>query len=576
MTSKDAAKESEKRDARAGDARAGDARAEVHRLADALRDASIVRLLHEEPQRQDRLAVDAAGIHADFTRHRLPLPALDALLALARAVDLEGQRNAMFDGAAVNFTERRPALHVALRRPQGAGGASDPIASEVARTLERMFDFAEAVRDGRRRASGGERIASVVHGGIGGSHLGPQLACEALAHEADGPQLRFLSNVDPDSFARATAGLDPRTTLAIVASKSWHTTETARNAQALRRWFAGAGIEGEALQRHFVAVTSNVEAAAGFGLAPDALFPMWDWVGGRYSLWSAIGLPIALSIGASKFRAMLEGAHAMDRHFREAPLEHNAPVLMALVSLWNRLVLDGGTEVVVPYSDALRSLVTYLQQLQMESNGKRIGRDGEPVPWETVPAIWGSTGTDAQHSFFQALHQGTSVHPVDFIVIVPGAADDEHRGRALLANALAQVEALACGRQSDDADPLLAKHRSTPGNRPSSVLLLERLDARSFGALIALYEHKTASLGWLWEIDSFDQWGVELGKVLASDIEPMLDDGANEPQNEPQPAQRTPADGAAVPPHATVQPLIRRIRKALADRDARRAGPPAT
>ncbi len=570
MTSKDGATESDKRSARA----------EVHRLAAAMRDASIVDLLRNEPQRQARLAVDAAGLHADFTRHRLPLPALDALLELAREVDLEGQRNAMFDGASINFTESRPALHVALRRPPGAGAAADANAAEVARTFERMFEFADAVRDGRWKAAGGQRIASVVHVGIGGSHLGPQLACEALVHQAGPLDVRFLSNVDPDSFARATAGLDPRTTLAIVASKSWHTTETARNAQALRRWFAGAGIEGQALQRHFVAVTSNVEAASGFGLAPDALFPMWDWVGGRYSLWSAIGLPIVLSIGSANFRAMLDGAHAMDRHFREAPLEQNAPVLMALVSLWNRLVLDSGTEVVVPYSDALRSLVAYLQQLQMESNGKRIARDGEPVPWETVPAIWGSTGTDAQHSFFQALHQGTSVHPVDFIVVVPRAGDDEHRGRALLANALAQVEALACGRQSEDADPLLAKHRSTPGNRPSSVLLLDELDARSFGALIALYEHKTASLGWLWQIDSFDQWGVELGKVLAADIEPMLAEsaGGSGAAGGAQRAQDGRGDSTAgnnAQPHATVQPLIRRIRKALADRDARRADPPA-
>jgi len=572
----------------------GRARAAVHRLAETMRDASIVRLLREEPDRQARLAVDAAGIHADFTRHRLPLPALDALLALARAVDLEAQRDAMFDGASINFTERRPAWHVALRRPPGAdtGTGGDRVAAEVARTFERMFDFADAVREGRWRGAGGQRIESVVHVGIGGSHLGPQLACEALVHEADRLDVRFLSNVDIDSFARATAGLDPRTTLAIVASKSWHTTETARNAQALRRWYAQAGIEGEALQRHFVAVTSNVDAAAGFGLAADALFPMWDWVGGRYSLWSAIGLPIVLAIGRRNFSAMLGGAHAMDRHFRETPLERNAPVLMALVSLWNRLALDGGTEVVVPYSDALRSLVAYLQQLQMESNGKRIGRDGEPVPWETVPAIWGSTGTDAQHSFFQALHQGTSVHPVDFVVVVPRAGDDEHRGRALLANALAQVEALACGRQSDDADPTLAKHRSTPGNRPSSVLLLDRLDARSFGALIALYEHKTAALGWLWEIDSFDQWGVELGKVLAADIEPMLDAGVTErdasqaepdaSQAEPDASQAEPdagqADqGATLKPsaHATVQPLIRRIRTALTDRSARRDVPPA-
>jgi len=537
------------------------ARETVHRLADTMRDTSIVRLLREETERQERLVMDAAGIHADFTRQRLPSAALDALLALARATGLEAQRDAMFDGANVNFTERRPAWHVALRRPVDAQREGDPVAAEVAHTLARITHFADAVRDGRWKGAGGLPIDAVVHVGIGGSHLGPRLACEALAREAGRLDCRFLSNVDPDSFTRATAGLDPRTTLAIVASKSWHTTETARNAQALRQWFARSGVVGDGLQRHLVAVTSNVEAATGFGLAREAIFPMWDWVGGRYSLWSAIGLPIALSIGSGNFCAMLEGAHAMDRHFREAPLERNAPVLMALVSLWNRLVLDGGTEVVVPYSDALRSLVAYLQQLQMESNGKRIGRDGKPVSWQTVPAIWGSTGTDAQHSFFQALHQGTSVHPVDFVVVVPHADDDEHRGRALLANALAQIEALACGRVSDDADAALAAHRSTPGNRPSTVLLLEALDARNFGALIALYEHKTATLGWLWEIDSFDQWGVELGKVLAADIEPLLDAKHTTPH----------ADDA----HATVQPLIRRIRKALADRDARRGGPHA-
>ncbi|HLS57843.1 MAG TPA: glucose-6-phosphate isomerase [Zeimonas sp.] len=575
MTSKESAGASRNPPAqRDADARQR-ARDEVRRLADEMREVSIVRLLNDEPQRAQRLAVDAAGIHADFTRHRLPLPALDALLALARAVDVEGQRDAMFDGAAVNFTEGRPAWHVALRRPPGTAPDGDPVAAEVAATLQRVCDFAEAVRDGRRRGASGRRLRAVVHVGIGGSHLGPQLACEAFAHDAAGPELRFLSNVDPDAFARATSGLDPHETLAIVASKSWHTAETARNAQALRRWFSEGGVSGDALPPHFVAVTSNVEAATGFGLSHDAIFPIWDWVGGRYSMWSAIGLPIALAVGATRFREMLAGAHAMDRHFREAPLERNAPMLMALVSLWNRLALDGGTEVVVPYSDALRSLVAYLQQLQMESNGKRIGRDGRPVPWQTVPAVWGSTGTDAQHSFFQALHQGTSVHPVDFIVVVPRADDDERRGRALLANAFAQVEALACGRRSDDADATLAAHRSTPGNRPSTVLLLEALDAHRFGALIALYEHKTAALGWLWEIDSFDQWGVELGKVLAADIEPLLEPAADDGAMDTGATGADAAEGDAAASHAVVASLIRRTRKALADRDAREGAPPA-
>ncbi len=529
----------------------------LRRLADSMRDASIERLLHDEPARGERLVVEAAGLHADFTRHRLPLPALDALLALARTLEVEQRRDAMFAGEPVNFTERRPALHVALRRPAPAAGDADPIAADVAQTLARMSAFGDAVRDGRWTGATGRRIDAVVHVGIGGSHLGPQLACEALAHDADARlECRFLSNVDPDALRRATEGLDPATTLAIVASKSWHTTETARNAAAMRRWYAHGGIAGDALRRHFVAVTSNVDAALAFGLAGESIFPMRDWVGGRYSMWSAIGLPILLKIGSRAFREMLDGAHAMDRHFREAPPARNMPLLMALVSLWNRLALDGGSEVVVPYSDALRSLVAYLQQLQMESNGKRIGRDGRPVAWETAPPVWGSTGTDAQHSFFQALHQGTNVHPVDFIVVVPERDDEERRGIALLANALAQVEALARGRRA--GDDALAAHRGTPGNRPSTVLLLDRLDARRFGALIALYEHKTATLGWLWDIDSFDQWGVELGKVLAAEIEPLLAPSGDVP------ASRSPP---------TVEPLIRWIRKRLDDRDARPGAP---
>ncbi len=531
----------------------------VRKLADAMRDVRIEDLLRGEAARSQRLVVDAAALHVDFTRQRLPLQALDALLDLARAAELPARRNAMFAGEDVNFTERRPALHVALRRPapadsagpaDGAGG----VAGEVAQTLAQMATFCEAVREGRWLGATGRAIDAIVHVGIGGSHLGPQLACEALARFARSPlQVRFLSNVDPDAFHRATNALDPASTLTIVASKSWHTAETARNAAALRRWYETAGIGDDGLRQHFVGITSNVDAALAFGLAPSSIFPMRDWVGGRYSMWSAIGLPIMLSVGPANFRAMLDGAHAMDRHFAEAPLERNAPVLMALVSLWNRLLLDGGTEVVVPYSDALRSLVAYLQQLQMESNGKQVDRDGRPLAWRTVPAVWGSTGTDAQHSFFQALHQGTDVHPVDFIVVVPARDDPEGRGSGLLANALAQIEALVRGRASDDASPWLAAHRSTPGNRPSSVLLLEDLDPAAFGALVALYEHKTAALGWLWNIDSFDQWGVELGKVLATGIEPLLDPSA-------QP------DATTSGPEPTVLPLIRRIRALLADR----------
>ncbi len=567
------------------------ARAALQDLAAGSREVSITRLLRDEPARGQRLVLDAAGVHVDLSRHRLPLPALDALLRLAEAIDIEGQRNAMFAGEAVNFTEGRPAWHVALRRP--AGTATDTDAAAVEATLARVCAFADTVRAGRWPGASGHPIRSVVHVGIGGSHLGPQLACEALA-DRDAPlTVRFLSNVDPDSCARATAGLDPHTTLAIIASKSWRTAETARNARALRRWFVDGGVPSDGLHRHLAGVTSNLEAALGSGLTRDAVFPLWDWVGGRYSMWSSVGLPIVLAVGAARFRAMLAGAHEMDRHFREAPLAANAPVLMALVSWWNRLVLDGGTEVVVPYSDRLRSLVAFLQQLQMESNGKHVDHTGRMVPWQTTPVIWGSTGTDAQHSFFQALHQGTSVHPVEFVLVVPPSDDDEGRGRTLLANALGQIEALTIGRHVDtrrqadagamaveDTDTLIAAHRHAPGNRPSTVLLLDALDAQRFGALIALYEHKTATLGWLWEIDSFDQWGVELGKTLADAIEPLLAPGITDPaQADPAGADPVTADACdrsnAEDAHPVVLPLIRRLRTALDARNRRSAGPPA-
>ncbi len=532
---------------------------EVAQLARSAGEVAIGRLLQGEPDRGRRLRIDAAQLHLDLTRQRLPGDALAALIGLAEAARVEMRRDAMYAGEPVNFTEGRPALHVALRAPapsEGPGEASGPardgIAGEVATTLERMARFSDAVRSGAWRGATGRPISDIVHVGIGGSHLGPQLACEALAAYAH-PRLqcRFLSNVDPQAFDRAVAGCDPATTLAIVASKSWHTQETARNALALRRWFAAGGIDQQGLQRHLVGVTANVDAAVAFGLAEASIFPFRDWVGGRYSLWSAIGLPVMLSVGPEHFRDMLAGAHAMDRHFAQAKLAGNAPVLLALVSLWNTMALPGSTEVVVPYSDALRSLTAWLQQLQMESNGKRVDREGRPVEGPTAPVVWGGPGTDAQHSYFQALHQGTGVHPVDFVVVVPSGRDPEGRGDALLANALAQRDALLYGRDGatpgagDDARAAwLAAHRACPGNRPSSLILLDRLDPARFGALLALYEHKTAVLGWLWDIDSFDQWGVELGKLLASDIEPLLD-----------PARELPADVAP-----DLRALLERIR----------------
>ncbi|MBN9461532.1 MAG: glucose-6-phosphate isomerase [Burkholderiales bacterium] len=518
---------------------------EVARLAAASSDASIAALLRDEADRHQRLTLEAAGVYLDLTHHRLPGGALDALLALADAAQVGERRAAMFSGEAVNFTEERPALHVALRGPVPELCDGGAIAAEVQGTLARMAGFAGAVREGRWRGATGQPIRDIVHIGIGGSHLGPQLVVEALSEAGSPVRCRFLSNVDPRAFERALQGLEPAGTLAIVASKSWRTDETARNASAVRRWFADGGIAGTALHGHLVGVTANTAAALESGLPESSLFPFHDWVGGRYSLWSAVGLPAMIAIGPQRFRRLLAGAHAMDRHFVEAPPARNAPLLLALVSLWNSLALASDTEAVVAYSDALRSLTAWLQQLQMESNGKRIDRDGEPVPWPTAPVIWGGAGTDGQHSYFQALHQGTAAHPVDFVVALPDARDPERRGRALVANALAQREALLVGRDGSPATAdaraagadargrRLAAHRACPGNRPSTLLLLERLDPERLGALLALYEHKTAVLGWLWDIDSFDQWGVELGKVLAADIEPLLDPGQPLPDSLP-------------------------------------------
>ncbi|MBN9429062.1 MAG: glucose-6-phosphate isomerase [Burkholderiales bacterium] len=566
------------------------ARQQVADAAARAAERPINQLLRDEPRRLADLSVEAAGLWLDLSRNALPLAGLDALLALAEAADVTAQRDAMYRGDKVNFTEGRAVQHVMMREPgvsgsgraeSGASGlgdaatdaadssdttdtaAPDADRAQARQTLQRMQAFADAVRAGRWRGASGRPISDILHIGIGGSHLGPQLACEALAAYAH-PRLRchFLSNVDPQVFARLAVDLNPATTLVIVASKSWRTVETARNAQAVRRWFAQAGIEGERLQRHWAGVTANAAGAREFGLADEAIYPFPDGVGGRFSLWSAIGLPVMLMIGPAHFRRLLDGAHAMDRHFAEAPPARNAPLLLALVSLWNTLALAAGTEAVVPYSDALRRLPAYLQQLQMESNGKRVDRDGRLITTPTAPVIWGEPGTDAQHSFFQALHQGPMAHPVDFIVVVPDGDDPERRSVGLLANALAQSEALLLGRTGDDGsaaaqprngsarDPL-AVHRSCPGNRPSNIILMQRLDPFSFGALLALYEHKMAALGWLWRIDSFDQWGVELGKLMATELEPQIEAEAALPA----PTQSAP-----------LRELLQRLRQARAQR----------
>lgn len=484
------------------------------------RSLPLTKMLASEPGRISRLLIDAAGLRIDFSRQRLPVAALPTLQLLAGQAGLTAWRDAMFRGDIVNSSERRPALHTALRDPRAelTPSLQAAVGVTVRDTLARMRSLSEQVRSGTWRGASGRPISDILHVGIGGSQLGPELACEAL-HQFAHARLRvhFLGNVDPERWARLRRDLNPLTTLVIVASKSWRTPETARNAQAVQQWLLAGGVTTEALGRHLIAVSSNLEAARALGVDAHNIFPCPDWVGGRYSLWSAVGLPVMLQIGADAFESMLAGARAMDQHFITAPCLENAPMMLALVSAWNASLLQSGTEAVIPYSDALRRFAAHLQQLQMESNGKSVTAQGLPVARPTMPVVWGEPGTDSQHSFFQALHQGVAIHPVD-MVIVGDATDTDPwlRARALNANAVAQAQALSLGHQ--DGDP----QRIHPGGRPVTLIHLARLDPAGLGALVALFEHKTVCLGWLWGLNPFDQWGVELGKRLAVGMETRL------------------------------------------------------
>ena len=487
-----------------------------------------------DPGRFDALSFEAPGVFADLSKNLLDVATLHFLLDLARECGLEAQRDAMLSGQAINTTEDRAVLHTALRAPRGQGPHSD----EVHAVLDAMLTWAETVRDSA--ASG---IRHVVNIGIGGSDLGPQMIVPALdAFVHPGLHFHFVSNVDGHDISTVLRRLKPAETLFIVASKTFTTQETMANAQLARAWFEAEG--GTDIARHFVATTTNVEAAAAFGITTT--FGFWDWVGGRFSLWSAIGLPIALAIGADHFRELLDGAHAMDRHFAQAPLASNVPALLGLLDIWYRNFHGATSRSVAPYHHGLRRLPAYLQQLEMESNGKRVDRDGEVLPYATSPVVWGEPGTNSQHAYFQMLHQGTDLIPVEFLLVRrptfggAGLSDDvasrlERQQTLLLANGLAQSQALMRGKTAEQAladQPLpvsaqadaatLAQHRSFPGNRPSTTLLLDRLTPHSLGALIALYEHRVFTSGTLWGINSFDQWGVELGKVLCRDLLPRL------------------------------------------------------
>ncbi|PWF40532.1 glucose-6-phosphate isomerase [Massilia glaciei] len=504
-------------------------------------------LFGADPQRFSTMSLEAAGLFLDYSKNRLDARTLELLADLARERGVEAQREAMFAGDKINLTEGRAVLHTALRAPRECALEVDgqDVAADVHAVLERVRAFSDAVRSGAWLGHSGKPITDIVNIGIGGSDLGPKMVCLALRQYSH-PRIamHFVSNVDGHDMDAALSVVNPETTLFIIASKTFTTGETMLNAATARAWFL-AHVPPAHLARHFVAVSTNVDAITQFGIDPANMFPFWDWVGGRYSVWSAIGLPIALCVGYAHFADFLAGAHAMDLHFKEAPLEANMPVLLALVGFWNRQFLGCASLSIAPYHQDLNRFPAYLQQLDMESNGKRVTKGGLPVDGPTCPVVWGDCGTNGQHAYFQLLHQGTDLTPIDFIASLRPAHELAKHHAALLANCFAQSEAFMRGKTTDEvrADlqaqglslaevERLAPHKTFPGNRPSNTILMEYLTPSTLGALIALYEHKTFVQGVIWDVNSFDQWGVELGKVLAKKIEAELTGAATPEQHD--------------------------------------------
>jgi glucose-6-phosphate isomerase len=490
------------------------------------------QLFADDPKRGERLAVQAAGLYLDYSKNRITDETLTLLLQLATESGLGARIQAMFRGDKINVTEHRAALHVALRSPRNASIVVDgkDVVPDVHAVLEKMSDFADRVRGGRWLGHTGKRIRNVVNIGIGGSDLGPVMAYEALKHYSDRAlTFRFVSNVDGSDFAEAVRDLDPSETLFIVSSKTFTTLETMTNAHTARAWLLkGMGGDDRSIARHFVAVSTNEGEVAKFGIDTTNMFGFWDWVGGRYSMDSAIGLSTMVAIGPERFRDMLSGFHQMDEHFRTAPFERNLPVLMALLGIWYTNFFGAETVAVLPYEHYLKRFPAYLQQLTMESNGKHVTLDGTDVTYSTGQIYWGEPGTNGQHSFYQLLHQGTRLVPCDFIAFVHTLNPIGPHHDMLLANVFAQTEALAFGKtpeqvKAEGTPDWLVPHRVFEGNRPSNVILAERLSPETLGTLVALYEHIVFTEGVIWSIDSFDQWGVELGKVLAQRIIPELE-----------------------------------------------------
>jgi len=531
--------------------------AALERHAATLRDRHLRDLFAADPARADRMTAEAAGLLLDYSKNRLTSETLRLLVALADRAGLGDRIEAMFRGERINTTENRAVLHVALRAPEGTRTEVDghDVVPAVHAVLRRMADFSERVRSGAWTGHTGRPIRAVVNIGIGGSDLGPAMAYDALRWYSDRSLVvRFVSNVDGTDLFEATRDLDPAETLFVVCSKTFTTLETLTNARTARAWLLdGLGGDEAAVARHFVAVSTNAEKVAEFGIDTRNMFEFWDWVGGRYSYDSAIGLSVMIAIGPDRFREMLAGFRAMDEHFRGTPFERNLPVLLGLIGIWYDDFFGAETQAILPYSHYLAKFPAYLQQLDMESNGKSVDRAGRPVVVETGPIVWGTPGTNGQHAYYQLIHQGTRLIPADFIGFVHAAEElgGETGGHQdlLMANFFAQTEALAFGRtaaevRAEGVPESQVPHRTFPGNRPTNTILADRLDPRTLGALVALYEHKVFTQGTIWGIDSFDQWGVEPGKKLAGQIGPEL--------------TRTPARPLAH--DASTNALIRRYR----------------
>ena len=490
------------------------------------------KLFADDPKRGERLTVEAAGLYLDYSKNRITDQTLKLLVQLAKESDLSGRIAAMFSGEKINLTENRAALHVALRAPKDAKTFVDGknVVPEVHAVLDKMAEFSNRLRSGEWKGHTGKRIKNVINIGIGGSDLGPVMAYEALKHYSERSlTFRFVSNVDGTDFVEATRDLDAAETLFIISSKTFTTLETMTNAQSAREWtLKGLGGDAKAVAKHFVAVSTNAEKVSAFGIDTANMFGFWDWVGGRYSMDSAIGLSTMLAVGPDNFRALLKGFHEMDEHFHHTPFEKNVPVLMGLLSVWNNDFLGAQTVAVLPYEQYLKRFPAYLQQLTMESNGKHVTLAGKQVNYQTGPVYWGEPGTNGQHSFYQLIHQGTRLIPCDFIAFGRALTPLGHHHEILLANVFAQAEALAFSKTAEEVKAegtpdWLVPHRVFAGNRPSNTILADRLTPEVLGQLVALYEHSVFTQGVIWNIDSFDQWGVELGKVLAQRIVPELD-----------------------------------------------------